>query len=511
MFWLLGCVALVVAVLAPPQVDSLDAKVRLAVTRSMLWSANIDIEPPAYHAVLAPVGVDGRHYSIYPIGQSLIFVPLELASEGLVQFSRALGWRGSESSADYLKDALIAGTYLVVINVLLALALFRLQRRLGLSSRSSTLGVSVLLLSTQWLTWGRSLQEEVLAALLLSTAALAGLAAAKGGSLWRNAIWYGVCMGLLANVRYNGVFAAAGLCIWIGFALGNTNKRVRFAAAGICAMAPWICLAAWYNHARFGGVLRSGYHAAMQQGQISAWSFDATELMRLLAGGDYGLLFFWLPALLLLACWRSRGILRTGVATLVIALVVHVLFLAGVYVWARGEGCAGPRFVCHHLISLSPFMWVGALRVWRSWPVARPIIAGVLAFSMAVQLSCVLFTGELENMQQRARAAAGLETAPAAALPRRFANILRLADGTLLEYSFPRELGQSSVNQFSPESFEVAARPNLTPWRVAGGIRARQMLSPWIVYVVWSLWGAAVIALALSAARTARLFFPGSQ
>ena len=508
--WMLAIVALLIVVVAPPQVDSIDAKVRLDVARSLLWRSSIAIEPPAYHAVLAPAGIDERHYAIYPLGQTLLFLPLESAAEGLVQSARVAGWHGTEAAAVYLKDAVIAGIYLLTVNVLLALALFKLQRKLGLSSRSAAIGVLALLLCTQWLTWGRSMQEEALAALLLCTAACAGLDAARSVKLLRNALWFGACMGMLANVRYNGVFAAAALCLWTGIALSGTRNRLVFAAFSLASVAPWLCMAGWYNHARFGGVLRSGYHAAMQQGRISSWSFDVVEFSELLAGSNYGLLYFWLPAVLLFAGWRGRGVFRSGVAIVGTALILHLVFLAGIYVWARGEGCTGPRFVCHHLMLLGPFMWIGTLRIWRNWPAARPVVVAALAFSMAVQLSCVLFTGELENMQRKARLAAGLETEPEGALPLRFANVLRLADGTLSDYSYPPSLGQRNVNQFAPESFEVATRPNLTPFRVSGGIRARTSLPEWVATVAWCIWSAAAIALVACAVRFGYVLNPGS-
>ncbi len=481
-------ISCVLAVVAPPQVDTADALVRLDCARSILWRGTLALEKEHAESQLSPLGSDGRRYCIYPIGQSLVLVPLEAGAAAVLAVF-------GKSANEYLRDVLVALQYLTSVTLLSALATFWVMRRLGLSQRSAALGLVVCFCTTQWIVWSRSMQEEVLAGTLL-LATLGCILEARTSRYAFLPLCAGALLGLLANIRYNAAFPALGLVAWSFFALGDRRNWIRFWFLSAATLTPWLMLSGWYNFARFGDVFRSGYAAADIGGSLLAWSFDVGSLLNWVCGADFGVLWFWAPIGVLLALRaRHRHRRRDLACCLALALAAHVGVLSGFSHGAGVHGCVGPRFVCHHMMLMLPLVWVAfrGLTVGGSPALARPSVA-VLAFSFAIQFCCLPLSAGLENMQHLARTEAGLEPCRAGYLPCRAANLVRLLRNDLLAYSYPPELhGRVIANVNTSESFRVAANPSLLPWRVSGGIRARQMLPTWVAWVAGAVWSLLVI------------------
>lgn len=465
----LAAVLLGVAVAAPPQMDSSDAIVRLEVARSMWQRGTIALEAPPNDPEMAPVGADGRYFGLFPLGQSMIFVPLDaVAYAATVRFG---------DSATFLRGVLVAGVYLILSNLCLGWVLLALMRRAGLSTRSAALGLVVAFLATQWLVWGRSTQEETAAASLLGLGVLCWW---RTRPTIRGALLAGTVLGLLANMRYNAVFAALSIVAW-AFCSMPTRTWFRFWLVALLAMLPWLALAALYNWARFGSIASTGYDVLEARGMLPPFEFKPMVLLELAVGLDYGLVWFW-P---ILGFSLSAGRFRPALICLTLGLVAHSLLLATYSSSPGGQGCTGPRYLFHQLVLVLPIAYVGIRRLWLGKRF-RWLVIAVLIGSASVQMSSALLIGNLETMQFQARQAAGLETWPSAYLPQRVSNLGRLADGTLLDYGWPDALGER-VENLRRESYVTASRPNLLPWRLHG-IRASihaDFRLRWLMTGIW--------------------------
>ncbi|KAA0217971.1 hypothetical protein EDM80_02100 [bacterium] len=477
------------AVVATPQVDTADALVRLDCARGILWRGTIALEKEHAESQLSPVGRDGLRYSIYPIGQSLILIPFDAAAWCILA---PLG----RSENSYFRDVIVAAAYLATVTFMTGVVLIWVMRRMGLSSRTAAKGVVVCYLCTQWMVWSRSMQEEVLAGLLL-LAALGCILEYRVSGRIKWALLTGLLLGMLSNVRYNAVFPALALTGWSFFAVSHRDRWLVFWTCCGLTLAPWLALGGWYNFARFGEVATTGYAAAdaAHGGIILSWQFSVASLAGWIAGTDYGILWFWLPAgLCAAAFWSSRRRPRMLAAFTACTLLAHLWLLSGFPHGAGVHGCVGPRFVCHHMMLLLPQIWVACRALALRGGMQRRAAIAVMCVSAAVQGCCLPLSAGLETMQALARAEAGLESGALGYLPSRIINLGRLLGGTLAEYSYPPVLnGRVIARVNTPESYRTATSPHFLPWRVGGGIRARQHLPGWAAAAAWACWSVALI------------------
>jgi hypothetical protein len=301
----------------------------------------------------------------------------------------------------------------------------------------------------------------------------------------------GTALGLVANMRYNAVFAATATVAWSFFFMHDRKAWLRFWLTAALAALPWLILAAWYNWARFGSISSTGYDVIVQSGHMLPWEFKTDVLWGLIGGLDYGLLWFW--PVLGFAAFATRA--KVALACLGIGVVGHALLLATYSFPPGGYGCVGPRYLCHQLLLILPFAYVGARRLWltQRWRVA---IIAVFGMSLLVQAASITLIEQLESMQVGARDRVGLETWPRAYIPARVANLTRLASGTLLDYSWPAPLGDSA-GMLRRESYTTATQPNFLPWRVHG-IRSSTNTSSSMQRLAQGAWLVATLAAALA-------------
>lgn len=476
---------------APPQMDSADALVRLEVARAVWMRGTIALEKPPNDPEMAPLGTDGRYYGLFPLGQSRLFIPLDVAAHVATS---PLG-----ASRAFSQNVIIAGTYFLLSNLLLAVVLFKLMRRGGLSSRSSALGLAFLFLATQWLVWGRSTQEETVVAALLGAIVLCWWR--TQATAWRGML-AGLAMGFVANMRYNAAFAVAAIVLWSFFVL-ERGVWWRFWAAGAISLLPWLALAGIYNFARFGSPFATGYGLLVERGMMAPWQFRPAVLWELALGLDFGAVWFW--PVLFLGWFATKA--RLALGCILLGVLGHALLLSCYSSSPGGYGCVGPRYLFHQLALALPFAWAGVRRIWNHAQ-GRALAICALGLSALVQWGCVILIEPIETMQQQARSRASLETFPTAYLPARAANIGRLVSGSLFEYSWPASLGEGS-GKTSRLSYVTATRPNLLPWRVRG-IKSSANTSAAVQWAATGAWlavgvgAAAALAMPVKRCRKVR-------
>jgi hypothetical protein len=445
LFLLLATIAALCAVLVLPEISGIDETVRIRVANSIVTRGEVDIPPWDSDDKYTNVYVNeerGKTYGLWNIGQSLVLAPFLALSNPL-----------KESVSDPAGKTLVQGAivsigYAMFVNVLLALATYGVLRRLRLSRKSSALGVLVLALCTQWLVWGMSLQEESLCALLLMAALWCGLRARRslGGVGWGVAM--GCLFGFLANVRFNGAFAAGAILIWCAWAIPDRKRTLVFAGTVVLAALPWAALWLWYNWARTGDAFLSPYaanFAIMRRdlGMDTSWHFSYVRWAWMLIGLDNGAIWFALPLMFLPALRAKAGAGKSRLTWLAVfmlgALVLHAIMLSGFYAGVGVQGAGSPRYLGHQLILFGPLVWVALRRAWlKKTRLARACIAFVLIASCAFQLSARLLNPELEASQDVNAEHAGVpHPKPEMHLPRRLNNIGLALQGRLEKQTYP--------------------------------------------------------------------------
>ncbi len=485
---LIAAIVMTVAVLSPPYVDVIDAKVRVEVTHSIVDRGSLAIAEIPGYGYLSMLGADGRHYSVYGLGQSLVLIPLDV----LAKLAAAAAPVGANSKL-VLRDSLLGYAYTLVMGGLLAWVMFLALRTLRLSHRSSARGVALLFFATCWLIWGRSMQEETLAAaMLLGAYVLAHRALAGRGGL-ASIAGAGLLLGLLANVRYNAIFAAAALGLWTCWRLWQSGQGRRVAALVLSGL-PGIILAAAYNRLRFGSWTDTGYATSMAYingGQTPPWDFGIGRLVDFIVGLDCGLLWFTLPLLFLPWAFKNRA--RALTALLLLALAGNTVFMAAApgLGLGGGSGYCGPRYLAHGVLVLAPFIWLGVRRASFKRPRwAKFAVPMLFAASIVMQAAAIPLSYHLESVQDDFAKAGGGVHDPKRWIPRRYANLLRLATGSLYDASLPASAAaRAELSSNALYGARIFTTPELTPWRLKASTAAESLPGS-VVTAVIVLWGA---------------------
>jgi len=341
---------------------SADEETMVAVTRGIVESGRVAVvvEDGAPVAALRP-GLGGLGYSPYGVLPSLLALPLY----ALGALAGALGPAAEEYAARLAVGAL-NGPVTAATAAVLALW----SRRLG-ASRGWALALALLygFCTFAW-PYARTFFSEPLAALLLLVAAeradaggqrlAAGRAGLQGGAgasaaTTRRASADFLCSGLAAGLLLatriaSGVaLPAVGLYVlWHGL---RAWRRADSPAAVLGPLVAWaagllpgLALVVWYNLARFGTPLATGYAS------------EAELFTTPLGEGLYGLLLssgkgvIWYAPPLLLALPGSWRLWRRGAGGRGAALLAWALFLGHLLLYARwgewqGGGVWGPRFL----------------------------------------------------------------------------------------------------------------------------------------------------------------------
>ena len=334
-------------------------------------------------------GVDGREYSYFDLGQSLLALPLQQLAhrvgaafpEGLRPFIERFATNGLGP---------LAGALTLVLTFLLGL-------RAGLSRREALVAVLLLAIATPLWFYSRTLFRAPVLAALYCLIALFGLRALERGTV-RDGFFAGLALGVAILVKSPS--AILGVPLGLLFLWRAPRERKGWVIAAMAA--PVLCAVAGvmlYMKARFG--IWFGGQPGFEG------PFFATPLREGLPGvllsPGRGLILFCPLVLGLLAIgrafrrrvaeeWRAG---RYDVPVLAITAIT-ITILHAKWKWWTGGICWGPRF----LVPILPHLAILVALVLRERPqlvlrsrVFRPIAAAVIAFSIFVQFVGVTTEG----------------------------------------------------------------------------------------------------------------------
>lgn len=332
-----GAVLLLGVLVAPRVVNGYDGGIMVQVADGLARHGTALVHPIDPFELNVP-------YSGYGLGQSLVMAALMLLPG---------------------PDVAGAGMACAILTALIAWVVYRIARRQGADAPTAAIVVAVVVAATPLLVYMASMLSEPGAALGVALMTL-GLVRARDGD--DGAILVGVGIGIAVLFRADSILLV-GVPSIAALALVARRQLAR----AVVWLAPFLIVWGWYNMARFGSPLTSGY-----AGQGFTHSFP-DGVAGLLVSPSRGLVIHL--AVLCVAMLAVRWHRDPLAWFAVVMLGSRVLFFAGWWAW-QGGSSVGPRFLLPAIPAFVPLLTVAVQR-WRrsTWS------ASVIAASMALQVA----------------------------------------------------------------------------------------------------------------------------
>jgi hypothetical protein len=496
LFLLCLAAGLLAFVVQSGELGTADTMHRLETTH-WLWTSAPQVFPNEYPE-FGLHGRNGKIYSWYGIGQSLLMLPADLVATWVSH------WRIFSSYEDdpAVRSIIVSYSTNILINVLTALVVFRFLEQLRFSRKEAVAGVLALMFCTTHLHYTQNMQENNYIMLLTLTGLSYQYEWLRSGK--RRALWIGsVALGLnlLTRVTTGIDVIAAGvfllLVLWFEQVRGGELWRriLGYSKVAIPVYAAFALLERFYNYYRFGSFTQSylpifAREMKAQDPTLPAnfpWSTPLHE-------GVLGALFkpeksiFLFDPLILLAMalivilWkRLEGVQRAYVVSSLLLLAGYVCFYARYAYWA-GDFAWGDRYVSTAVQMVAmlalPLLLVHRARLSRwTWRAAIVLIAA----SFLIQVASLMFWLPLEIYQ--------METLghPTFVIALRFKNIVAFALGKMQAWGLNNdEMGYDQWDYV-----------HITTWNFFPFLLRRVGAAPrWVVDTAFVVWGLGLAALA---------------
>lgn len=480
-------------------------------TTHWLWTSQPQVFPNEYPEFGLP-GRDGKIYSWYGIGQSLLMLPADVAATWVATWRPFAGYQDDPA----VRSILVSYSTNILLNVLTALIAFRLLQQLGFAVRESAWGVIGLLFCTTHLHYTQNMQENNYILLLTLVGFSYQYEWQRTGR--RRALWLGslaLGLNLLTRVTTALDIAAAGLFIlsllWIsrGSETAKLAGGLRFAffkewvprllAYLKVAVPVYIVfgflerLYSWY---RFGSFTQTYIpifaHVSREQDPTLPpnfpWSTPFHEgFLGALFKPEKSIFLFdpllVLALVLIIAFWkRLSPELRAYAIAAIVLLVGYISFYARYTYWA-GDFAWGDRYVSsavemvalvaipillRYRASISDVAWSGA------------IVLIVVTF--LIQVASLMFWLPLEIYQ--------METLghPTFVIALRFRNIVAFALGKMNEWGLDNEAMHEDPWDYV----------HITTWNFLPFLLRRAGAAPrWVVDLAFAVWITSLALLAI--------------
>jgi hypothetical protein len=282
----------------------------------------------------------GRIVSRYPVGAALVVLPF-YAPQIAALDTAAPGWDRDLTRA-YLECKRMSKRTAAILAGLLAIALHRLIRQVGLGRVAAPTVVAAMLGSDLWTVAGQSLWQHGPAALALTLSALLLCTPSPGRARFFLA---GVTTAVMAAVRSLDLIFAVVILAWVAW---NHSRRLAWFLPASVVLG--LALVA-YNLVYFGTVLGGQDELEQLHRQIHGvggpWSGDLWAGMAgTLFSPNRGLFVFspWIALALAAAPFSARRLASWSLLVwLSWSLVAYLLVLSKYAVWWAG-GSFGPRY-----------------------------------------------------------------------------------------------------------------------------------------------------------------------
>ncbi len=466
-------------------------------TTHWLWTSQPQVFPNEYPE-FGLHGRDGRIFSWYGIGQSLLMLPADLVGTWISHWHVFSDYQDDPA----IRSIVVSYSINIFVNVLTALIAFRLLRQLRFEVHEAIAGVLALMFCTTHLHYTQNMQENnyiMLLTLIGVSYQYEWLRSSSARALWIGSAALG--LNLLTRVTTAldvvacGVFLLAVL--WFDHMRGRGLWRriASYCKVVIPIYAFFGVVERLYNYYRFGSLTQTylpifAREMKAQDPTLPAnfpWSTPFHE-------GVLGALFkpeksiFLFDPLLVLALvlivllWRRLGSdVRAYAVSSVLLLAGYICFYARYTYWA-GDFAWGDRYVStaaqmvammavplmfHYRASLGAWVWRGGI--------------ALIAVSFVIQVVSLMFWLPLEIYQ--------METLghPTFVIALRFKNIVAFALGKMDAWGL-------NTDAMGYDQWDYV---HITTWNFLPFLLRRVGAAPrWVVNVAFAIWGIALASLA---------------
>lgn len=325
-----------------------DARVMYDVADAIVDRHQVSIAtewPPMSHR-----GPDGKIYSQYALGPSLVSVPGRWLRDHLAE---------PHAGSAKLVKVITAHLGQAVMGALTCMLFFGLCRKLGASTRAASAGTLVLGLATMVLVYARSPFSEI-----VQTACVLGFAGALidvvDDPARRRALYAGGWAAALFNAKAVFALSIVGGALFLAIGLRRDRRALaRVVGWAALAAAPGVLVFLAYNQARWGSPFDTGYGETL--GLMREHPLNG--LWGLLFSPGKSLFLFSPPLVIGAICLPGfvRAHRRPALALALVGLP-PLLFYSRFLSWS-GDYCWGPRYLTY----LIPLLLIPA--VIQAWPV----------------------------------------------------------------------------------------------------------------------------------------------
>ena len=466
-------------------------------TTHWLWTSQPQVFPDEYPEFGLP-GRDGKIYSWYGIGQSLLMLPADLIATWVSHWHIFSEYEDDPA----VRSIIVSYSTNILINVLTALIVFRFLRQLRFTVNESVAGVLALMFCTTHLHYTQNMQENNYIMLLT----LIGLSYQydwlRSGS--RRALWIGsVALGLnlLTRVTTGIDVIAAGVFVLAAFWFERVRGRelwhkiLTYCRVAVPVYALFALVERLYSYYRFGSFTQTylPIFARVMKAQDPTlpatfpWSTPLHEgVLGALFKPEKSIFLFdplvLLAILLIVMLWKRFDTTVRAYLMSSIVLLGGYLCLFGRYAYWAGDFAWGDRYVStavemiamvavplllHYRYSFRRWMWNAAI--------------AILAASFVIQLASLMFWLPLEIYQ--------METLghPTFVIALRFKNIVAFALGKMDAWGLNNdEMGYDQWDYV-----------HITTWNFFPFLLRRVGAAPrWVVDIAFVVWGGGLVALA---------------
>ncbi len=431
-----------------------DARIMYEVAEGLATDQRVAIRsewPPMSHK-----GADGKVYSQYALGPSLVVVPTVWLRNGLAD---------PQEPEAHLARVVTSHLAQALLGALTCVLFFGLCTRLGATTRAATAGTLVLAFATMIFVYARSPFSEITqAACILGF--VSALIAAADEPTRKRALIAGAWGAAVLNAKAVLALSLLGGGLFLILALRRDRPALRRVLGwAALAGAPGVLVFLLYNHARWGNAFDTGYGDTL--GLMKEHPLHGFWGLFLSPGKS---LFLYSPPLVLGVLASVRFARSHGRAALALALVgIPPIFFYSRFLSWSGDYCWGPRYLTY----LVPLLMVPA--VISAWPtllrsrLAAAAAALLVVAGLAVQtLGAAFYWDHWIRISMHARFGW-------LGNPNRSGAPLKINGAGLCDACFEDMSGHQWLPPFSPiaghawlltshgESWEVAQRD--APWR----------------------------------------------
>jgi hypothetical protein len=485
MLLLAAAACLTAVIVQPGEMGSVDTTRRLQTAHSF-WTSAPPVKPGDYPG-FGLVGRNGRIYSWYGMGQSLVMLPSDILVSALIRLVPALGRHQG------FREVFVSYTVSTFVCVVAILVCARFLLLLGFTVEQSTAGALTLLFATTFLHYTQNMMENNLMLLLTLTGFCCQYEWAKTNSprallIGSLALGANFLVRLTTGLDVMAVMLFVGLCVWMqsGSRAAAIQRLAEYARVAFPCYVLFFAFDRGYHFYRFGsffgtyiGIFAKQFRQ-LHPGVSPNFPFGA-PFWAGFAGpliSPEKSIFLFDPMLLVTAIvvWKMWGRLAQPVrAFLVSALVLlfaYITFHARISYesmlppyekgWA-GDVAWGDRYITTPVQLLAMISVPLLLKFWASLNgLARRIGVAIAALSGAVQIASTMFWYPLEFSQEMTL------PKPVFVVGLRFLNILAAALGKTQSWGLSNYLTQKSPHSTVPYFYPVWAMKESTLPHFAG-------------------------------------------